>query len=102
MTDQFFRDWPTIIRRAFFEAILPLLGGCFTVLVAWWQKSSLLAALSGFGIGYLFVLSVQGQVLRIAKNVRDEATQMNSENRLPLYMRLCKNLKLSQQKLLTV
>lgn len=72
MADQYFRDWPTIIRRAFFEAILPLIGGCVTVLVAWWQSSSLLAAMSGFGIGYLFVLSAQAQVLRIAKNVRDE------------------------------
>jgi hypothetical protein len=30
-------------------------------------------ALSGFGIGYLFVLAAQSQILRIAKNVRDEA-----------------------------
>jgi hypothetical protein len=70
--DKFFRDWQTIIRRAVYEAILPLLGGGLWVLAAWWQRSSLLAALSGFGIGYLFVLSVQAQVLRIAKNVRDE------------------------------
>lgn len=72
MTDGFFRDWPKIIWRSVYELALPLVAGAITVAWAWWKKSSFVEALSAFGIGYLFVISVQGMVLRVAKNVRDE------------------------------
>lgn len=68
----FYRDWKVIARRAIYEAALPLLGGAAWVAWAWYKESSFFEALSGFGIGYLFVLAAQGQLLRIAKNVRDE------------------------------
>lgn len=72
MTSDFFRNWPTTIRRAAYESAFPLLGGGAWVAWSWFHNRPFFEALSGFGIGYLFVLSVQGQILRINKNVRDE------------------------------
>jgi hypothetical protein len=73
MSLKFFRDFPKTIRRTLYESTLPLFGGGAWVAWSWYKTLPFFEALSGFGIGYLFVLSVQGQFLRIAKNVRDES-----------------------------
>jgi hypothetical protein len=73
MPSHFFTDLRKIVRRTLYEAALPLIGGGAWVALALYKGNSFFEALPGFGIGYLFVLSAQGQFLRIAKNVRDES-----------------------------
>jgi hypothetical protein len=54
------------------ESAIPTLVGIGWAVLAWRTEQGWYATASGFGIAFLFALSVQGQLFRIDKNVRDE------------------------------
>lgn len=68
-------DWckkhKRVFRRAGFELLLPTIAGIIWALIAF-RKSDLFTSVSLGGAAFFFVFSMQGQVLRMAKNVRDE------------------------------
>jgi hypothetical protein len=71
--DEIFRRWPNLWFRIAFETALPTLTA-----VVWFVKNfiastgTLFGALTAAGLAFTAALYVQGQVLRMAKNVRDE------------------------------
>jgi hypothetical protein len=72
--------WKKVARRVLFEAALPFLVGIAWGVAVGLQKKSWFDGISAFGIAFFFVLALQGQILRINKNVRDEehATDVRS------------------------
>jgi hypothetical protein len=60
-----------VFKRAGYELLLPAIAGIIWALIAV-RKSDLFASISFGGAAFFFVFSMQGQVLRMAKNVRDE------------------------------
>jgi hypothetical protein len=66
------KNWRVILPRSLSELAVPLMAGVVTVAWAWWKKSSFAEALSAFGIGYLFMMSIQVVLFRAEKYARDE------------------------------
>jgi hypothetical protein len=72
-----------VIKRVWFEAWRPLIGGAFWGGLAVWsyQGKSILDSFAAGFTAFFFLFFLQGQVLRIAKNVRDEENANELFNR---------------------
>lgn len=64
------------------EAALPTLAGLLWGVYLYFLRPSLADAISAFAIAFFFVVAIQGQILRVAKNVRDEVRGESFEDRL--------------------
>jgi uncharacterized protein YutE (UPF0331/DUF86 family) len=69
---QFWEKWGKVIRRVWGEARLPLLIAIFWGVLTWYQGETIFKCMSAGAAAFVFVLFFQGQILRVAKNVRDE------------------------------
>lgn len=67
-----YAKWQRVIFRILKEAMLPTAGAAIWGAVVGAQKHSIIDGVSAAAIAFFFVLALQGQILRIAKNVRDE------------------------------
>jgi hypothetical protein len=67
-----FSEWEKVIYRTTREAMLPSVGAAIWGAVVGIHKASTVDGMSAAGIAFFFVLALQGQILRVAKNVRDE------------------------------
>src|SRR5947207_10368619 len=70
--DEIFRRSPSLWFRIVFESALPTLAALIWGGKALIASGSFFSALTAAGIAFPLVLFVQGQILRMAKNVRDE------------------------------
>jgi hypothetical protein len=68
----FYSRWRRVIFRIIREAMLPTCAAIAWGIFVGASKPSWIDGVSAAGIGFFFVLALQGQILRIAKNVRDE------------------------------
>jgi hypothetical protein len=66
------RPWKKIAFRILKESAIPAIGAVGWGLFAGLSKHSLVDGLSGGSIAFMFLLALQGQVLRISRNVRDD------------------------------
>jgi hypothetical protein len=64
--------YKTLLFRIFREVWLPLLCGAVWAVIAFHNGKSAFDSFSTFGATFFFVFFLQGQVLRISKNLRDE------------------------------
>ena len=69
----FWQEWRRVLWRLCKEMTLPILIGIVWGLAVGTTNKSWLEGFSAAGIGFFFVLALQGQFLRITKNVRDDA-----------------------------
>ena len=67
-----YRKWQRVISRVAKEAALPTAAALTWGIIVGIKKDSIIDGVSAAGIAFFFVLSLQGQILRVAKNVRDE------------------------------
>jgi hypothetical protein len=70
--DDIFRRWPSLWFRIAFETALPTIAAIIWGLRAYFRTGGIFDALTAAGLAFPLVLFVQGQILRMAKNVRDE------------------------------
>jgi hypothetical protein len=67
-----YKKWRGVINRVAKEASLPTAAALTWGVIVGIKKDSIIDGVSVAGIAFFFVLSLQGQILRVAKNVRDE------------------------------
>lgn len=70
--DEIFRRWPYLWFRIAFEITLPVLAAIVWGVKTFVSTGTFFGAITAAGIAFTAILYVQGQLLRIAKNVRDE------------------------------
>ncbi len=70
--DEIFRRWPSLSFRIVFETAVPLVAAIVWFFHAYSQGKTIFDSFSAGGVAFGFVLFAQGQLLRMAKNVRDE------------------------------
>jgi hypothetical protein len=61
-----------VIKRILKEATLPACAAVAWGFYVYSQKHTVVDAISSAGIAFFFVIALQGQILRVGKNVRDE------------------------------
>jgi HEPN domain-containing protein len=67
-----YKNWQRVIKRVVKEAALPTAAALAWGVTVGIKKDSIIDGVSAAGIAFFFVLSLQGQILRVAKNVRDD------------------------------
>ena len=68
----FYKAWQPVVSRVAKEASLPLVIAAIWGVTVMTQKG-IIDGISAAGIAFFFILALQGQILRVAKNVRDES-----------------------------
>lgn len=72
MADELKPYWQRVTGRVLYEAAIPIFCSIGWGTFAGTQKHSLIDGLSAAGVGFFLALSLQNQILRVAKHVRDE------------------------------
>ncbi len=70
--DDIFRRWPGLWFRIIFETSLPTLAALIWGVTGYVKGKGIFDAISAAGVAFPIVLFAQGQLFRMAKNVRDE------------------------------